>query len=220
MSKIKIQKYIPSKESLKVKQNESINKEKKQKKIRFFIGFYFFFKILGLIIIITGLIYYLYLKNFFRSQEKFQNSLVFIERNFFIIKEKIILFSDLSSQNKSGFNSLNNQNIKQNIKHEFVNIFRNKLSSQNLVFKSASEIDKDGDLKIFLEHSKDGAGYIYLNINKNSPEEIWLNFISALASQDFKNLLEKNLQNLEYIDLRFGNKVFYKFYSETDIENL
>jgi len=65
-----------------------------------------------------------------------------------------------------------------------------------------------------LSHTKDETGYIYLNIYKHTPEETWLNFVSAVDSQVLKNLLRTDLKNLEYIDLRFGNKIFYKFFKE------
>ena len=45
-------------------------------------------------------------------------------------------------------------------------------------------------------------------------KKIWLSLVSAVDTDPLKTSLEKNKEKLEYIDLRFGNKVFYKFTNE------
>jgi hypothetical protein len=45
-------------------------------------------------------------------------------------------------------------------------------------------------------------------------KKIWLSLVSAVDTDPLKTSLEKNKEKLEYIDLRFGNKVFYKFANE------
>lgn len=42
-------------------------------------------------------------------------------------------------------------------------------------------------------------------------KKAWSTLVSALDTSPLKTMMEKNKKNLEYIDLRFGNKVFYKF---------
>ena len=68
----------------------------------------------------------------------------------------------------------------------------------------------NGDLKIFLKNTKDDAGYIFVN-TKDDVEEVWSTFASVLIADPLKNLFINNLIDLNYIDLRFQNKVFYKF---------
>lgn len=45
-------------------------------------------------------------------------------------------------------------------------------------------------------------------------KKTWLSLVSAVDTDPLKTSLEKNKEKLEYIDLRFGNKVFYKFANE------
>ncbi len=46
-------------------------------------------------------------------------------------------------------------------------------------------------------------------------KKLWLALVSAVDTDPLKVSLEKKKDKLEYIDLRFGNKVFYKFTNET-----
>ena len=45
-------------------------------------------------------------------------------------------------------------------------------------------------------------------------EKEWSNVISAIDTEPLKTLLDTKKSKLEYIDVRFGNKVFYKFTNE------
>ena len=65
-------------------------------------------------------------------------------------------------------------------------------------------------LLIFLKNTKDEAGYLYVN-TKDNVEEVWTTFASVAIADPIKNLLNNDLLNLNYVDLRFKNKVFYKF---------
>jgi len=42
-------------------------------------------------------------------------------------------------------------------------------------------------------------------------KKIWSNLVSAIDTDPLKSKLEKDKDRLEYLDTRFGNKVFYKF---------
>lgn len=125
------------------------------------------------------------------------------------------------SKEKSVNNSLNN--LENNTKeesaesvedlddtHDFVELFRNRLPSKNLDFSSSSEISQSGDMKIFLKNTNNESGYIYIN-TKDDPQYVWITFVSALDSDPLKSEIKEKLAKLEYIDLRFKNKVFYKF---------
>ncbi len=52
---------------------------------------------------------------------------------------------------------------------------------------------------------KTRAGWELLVLEKADPEYIWKNLNTALAGD-----VKDNISRLEYIDLRFGNKIFYK----------
>ena len=41
--------------------------------------------------------------------------------------------------------------------------------------------------------------------------KVWSNIVSAIATDPLKSKLENPKERLEYLDTRFGNKVFYKF---------
>lgn len=45
----------------------------------------------------------------------------------------------------------------------------------------------------------------------NNGEKTWSNILSAIDTDPLKKKLEAQSEHLEYIDARFGNKVFYKF---------
>jgi hypothetical protein len=64
-----------------------------------------------------------------------------------------------------------------------------------------------------LDGTRENSGYIYVN-SKEKGEFVWTTFVSAISALPLKEKIEKDLKNLEYIDLRFGNKIFYKWRSE------
>lgn len=45
----------------------------------------------------------------------------------------------------------------------------------------------------------------------NDPKKTWSNILSAIDTDPLKKQLDAKVQQLEYLDARFGNKVFYKF---------
>ena len=46
---------------------------------------------------------------------------------------------------------------------------------------------------------------------KDGAEYIWTTFISVIDAEPLKSKLKNDFKDLDYIDLRFSNKIFYKF---------
>ncbi len=105
-----------------------------------------------------------------------------------------------------------NEEIKKKDEEELdtmSSIFKNRLKSIGWEYASSSQISPDGDIKIFIKGSLNEEGYIYVN-TKSEENYVWNTFMSVIKSDKFSNKI-KNVAGLEYIDLRFSNKVFYKF---------
>lgn len=93
--------------------------------------------------------------------------------------------------------------------------------SQLLVFKSNIEkmslnpvavfIKNDGDIEYLLSKNTKGIFPKILLNSKNDLGKTTENLQTALGSEPLKEELAKNYSNFEYIDLRFGNKVYYHF---------
>jgi hypothetical protein len=71
-------------------------------------------------------------------------------------------------------------------------------------------IDEHNDI-IF---SEDGGGVVKSMI-QNLTQKSWTTFISAIDTEPLKSKISKEKDSLQYIDIRFGNKVFYSFSDET-----
>lgn len=68
-------------------------------------------------------------------------------------------------------------------------------------------IDEYGDIKFYNESKSS-----YVAIASASDEtKVWSNILSAIDTDPLKKSLAANVSGLEYIDARFGNKIFYKF---------
>jgi hypothetical protein len=68
-------------------------------------------------------------------------------------------------------------------------------------------IDEYGDVRLYNENKTS-----YVSVAGASDEtKVWSNILSAVDTDPLKKNLSDNLSGLEYIDARFGNKVFYKF---------
>jgi len=170
-------------------QNKYKDSKKKKKKIKPFVKVVIFVLFLGIIFSI------LYKINFFYSTKKlFQNSYTDIKN--------LIPHKDTDSD--SELNEASN-----NTDDNFLSVFKKRLPSQNITFAS-STLMPNGDMKIFLKNTKDNAGFLYVS-TKDNVEEVWTTFASVLIADPLKNLFSSNLSNLNYVDLRFKNKVFYKF---------
>ena len=53
------------------------------------------------------------------------------------------------------------------------------------------------------------TGEIRVNMNDNV-DDVWNSYISAIAIEPLKSIMSGPISDFEYLDLRFGNKVFYK----------
>lgn len=172
--------------------------KKKKRKLKPFV------KIILILIGIIIAFIFLYKINFFSSAKNFfQNSFVNIKSS----------ITDMFSKKDADTDS----EIKENSKNpddQFVSVFKKRLPSQDISFAS-STILPNGDMKIFLKNTKNEAGYLYVN-TKDNVEEVWNTFASILISDQFKKLISTDLPNLNYVDLRFKNKVFYKFNNLTN----
>jgi cell division septal protein FtsQ len=69
------------------------------------------------------------------------------------------------------------------------------------------EVDEHGDVYYYFYQSN---ATVITRVS-SSTEALWSTLVSAVATDPLKTSLETQNPNLNYIDLRFGNKVFYKF---------
>jgi hypothetical protein len=92
----------------------------------------------------------------------------------------------------------------------FSKLFKLRLPSQHLVYANSGEVAENGDMKIFLKNTNQDSGYLFVN-TKEDPNFVWITFVSAIAGEPLKSSLANDLSHLSYIDLRFKNKIFYKF---------
>ncbi len=77
------------------------------------------------------------------------------------------------------------------------------------------KIEESGDVSLF---TKEGSSKILLT-SKTDLDKGWSTLVSAIDTDPLKSLLEKEREKLSYIDLRFGNKVFYKFGEKGAFQN-
>lgn len=68
-------------------------------------------------------------------------------------------------------------------------------------------IDEYSDIRVSGENS---SSSVILSATSDI-EKIWSNLVSAIDTEPLKSKLEANKSHMEYLDTRFGNKVFYKF---------
>jgi hypothetical protein len=86
-----------------------------------------------------------------------------------------------------------------------------------------NRIDKLGFKSVYFEMAKDGINYLYLEKrdNKNNPKIIFRNsdnldillenLTLAMKKDEFSGEIKQKYNILEYIDLKFKNKILYKF---------
>jgi hypothetical protein len=72
-------------------------------------------------------------------------------------------------------------------------------------------LDKEGDVTFLNEN---GSSFIKFS-SASDADKVWSNLVSAVDTEPLKSKLEKNKADLLYLDVRFGNKVFYKFAHDT-----
>jgi hypothetical protein len=77
-----------------------------------------------------------------------------------------------------------------------------------VIFKvSKVEIDENRDVYLYASTSKSSIKFA----EKQDYAKVWSNIVSAIDTEPLKTKLATKKDMLEYIDARFGNKVFYKF---------
>lgn len=139
---------------------------------------------------------------------------IIVSTIFFLQSEKLINLKNIYNESKSFIINIFKKNnevksIPLTKSEILINFFKDKLTSEGYIF-SHTEIDNNNNLKLFLKNTYQDDGYLYLNIEED-PNTLWLNFLSAIKAEPLKTKLADNFSSLEYIDLRFDNKIFYKF---------
>ncbi len=74
------------------------------------------------------------------------------------------------------------------------------------------DINQDNDVYYYFAHKK---CIIKTSLSKDT-NATWSTLISALDNETLKSALQKDKNDVEYIDIRFGNKVFYSFTQEIE----
>ena len=69
------------------------------------------------------------------------------------------------------------------------------------------DIDEYNDIRLY-DDERNAAVILSLSSDMG---KIWSNILSAIDTEPLKNKLITEPENLEYLDARFGNKVFYRF---------
>ena len=70
----------------------------------------------------------------------------------------------------------------------------------------------NGDIKIFLSNSDKTLIGPYITLKADSDfQKVAENLQTALSTEPLQSNFKNKYSSLEYIDLRFGNKVVYKF---------
>lgn len=124
-----------------------------------------------------------------------------MEENGFIYKEindisNLPIFISSSTQNKETINKMSN----------FIQKVDSVLFKVDLIL-----IDEYGD--VYLKNNLKGSYVVFKS--KDDLEKLWITLLSAIETNPIKESITAPVNNLEYIDVRFGNKVFYKFTNST-----
>lgn len=118
-----------------------------------------------------------------------------------------VIYSELSSTSTLPF--LNSSSTPSEDEIKTMADFMKRVTTR-LFDVSAVEITKDNDIYFF-----DKTHSVTLKYHKGDDTNIlWNTFISALDTPPLSTVLQDKKSALEYVDLRFGNKVFYKFKTE------
>lgn len=87
------------------------------------------------------------------------------------------------------------------------------ISKINSILFTITRIDIDslGDISLYDERGMSRVMFAFTQ----DTDKVWSNLVSAVDTDPLKAKLSTNKDNLEYLDARFGNKVFYKFTNDT-----
>ncbi len=80
---------------------------------------------------------------------------------------------------------------------------------------NAINIDEYNDVYLLNSENK---GRIVFRLNSDY-DKLWRNFLSVIDTEPLKGDLDTKKSDLSYLDLRFGNKVFYKF-TKVDVNSI
>ena len=141
-----------------------------------------------------------------------------------ITKEGIIYteFKDMSALPKISFaSSTREERVEDGIRIQMVQgINTSKLSDLETLMKkintvifvvSRIDVDTYGDISFY-----DAREMSKVEIAQDGDvKRIWSDLVSAVDTEPLKSKLQKNKDALEYLDIRFGDKVFYKFTGDT-----
>ena len=101
--------------------------------------------------------------------------------------------------------------VFQNYTDIFSQLILLKENLENMGLKPiALYVAEDGNAKIFLSRGNDSHPEILFK-SSDDVEKIAENLETALTTDPLQAELKKKFSSLVYIDLRFGNKVYYKF---------
>ncbi len=95
-----------------------------------------------------------------------------------------------------------------------VSILAKQITSK-IIKPSAFSVTADGDAIVFLFRDSDILPEVRYNPT-HDPLTTSANFNTAISNEVLKSKLESVFSTLEYIDVRFSNKVFYKFNNEVE----
>lgn len=122
------------------------------------------------------------------------------------IKKRILTGSVQDISEEMNYNlPIASKNREINYEEEkYLNDIIKRLKRQEINISSIDIVGPDA-----LLHKEDSSFYIKISF-RNDIEKTWNNFVSIYLDPIFKKDLQDNINNIEYIDLRFTNKVFYK----------
>lgn len=127
-------------------------------------------------------------------------------------------FKDMSAIPTISFSSSTMEEVVRDDSHYYImqGINTNSLNNFSLLLKKINSVvfpiskitvDSYGDVTFYDEQ---GISKIMFREETNL-DKVWSNILSAIDTDPLKSRLEKEKDDLEYLDARFGNKVFYKF---------
>lgn len=91
-----------------------------------------------------------------------------------------------------------------------ISLLVSKINS--IIFQvSKIEIDAFGDVSLYDERGISKVIYV----GNQDVDKVWSNLVSAVDTDPLKSKLANSKDKLEYLDARFGNKVFFKFTNDS-----
>lgn len=153
-------------------------------------------------------------------QEAFLETCYFVDDSGFIFslspQFSDAVYPKIYTTLESSENPIGKHAIASNIL-ENVSILAKNIISANYKI-SAYSVTSDKDVLIYLYRNSDKVPEIRYNPD-HDPLKVSANFKTAINTQPLKKKLADSFAILDYIDLRFANKVFYKFNDQAVVES-